>query len=254
MSFYEEFLRKLVAKPYRGDTGEKLLTVFGGMIDMYRDAAIQAAYVGLIDLCPDDAVESHAEASLMWRIAGESIAALRERVKGRWRFWSELGPTAGLQAAIRLYTGLSTLRVLDQANDDWFSGSHADGEDTNTENASRHIIVIEQPHPYEDFPVIGPGLVVGAETLVGTTMTSSELSGIRRAYRHHRPANMVGTDIWLLLGGDTLADIHPSRLTYVGDSLRLPLQVSMVGYHGGPSNAHHHMQVGPHMIVGRRWR
>lgn len=249
MGFFEKYLKDHVGPAFTGTWIEKLLTVWGGAMDVYRDAAIAAVYVSLPELCPDDAVEHHARARLLARIPGESIAALRARVLDAWNFWSNLGPTEDLQDALRLYTGLTSLVIFDQANDDWQAGAVADGDDANGDNASRHVIVVPS-HPYVR-PPVGPDLVVGPDTLVGISMTATQLSWLRWAYRFHRPANMVGIDVWFCFGS---TDANEVLTTHGGDVTRLPLQRTMVGYQSnGVGGATHAMVVGPHMVVGKEY-
>lgn len=249
---YEDYAKRLLPKWMRGPWLDKLWTaILWGPIDLIDVDREEAAKAALVEHCPDDAVEVHARERLLEPIVGESIAALRERVKSAWTFWSELGPTAKLQEALRLYTGLPGLRVYDcnTQGDDWLGGyaGLSDGEDANAANWSRHFIVVPKSSHSWERPAVGAGLVVGPGLMVGLTMTQTELSRIRRAYRRHRPAHMVGGDIYVDFepgnDPDAIAALHDGS----ADFSRLPLHRQMVGY--GP----HGMTVGPTLIVGQEF-
>lgn len=255
---YEEFLRGLLPPWLRGPTAEKLTTTISFMVDAFLSAAKAAARAHLLSDCPPDAVEHHIRARLLERIPDEPIEALRARGLQAWTFWAELhrrrtvSAPSGLEAMLRTHLGLSGVWVFDQANDDWQAGAIADGDDANADNASRQAIVIEQPHQWER-PICG-AVVCGPQTLVGITMTRSELSRIRGLYRKHRPANMIGLDIWVLFDSTTAEDIlgnHDATSAYDGEAIRLPLLCSLAGYQG--NGAHHHMQCGDLCIVGREF-
>lgn len=232
----------------RGTWFDRVWTSTFGTLDTVATLAKHAARAGMIETCPDDAVERHARARHLYRAPGETIAALRERVAGAWDFWATLSKPANLEAALNVYAGLTgSLHLYDQARDNWLGGAVGGSfyDDANTDNASRHAIVIETPHPWAR-PTIGTGLVVGPDLLVGIDMTGVELSGIRAAYRRHRPANMVGIDIYVVFDsttGDDILGAHDAS----GDYVRMPLHCAMVGYVG------HGMTVGPAMVVGQQF-
>ncbi len=244
MGRWEDYLEGRLPQWLKGTYGERLATVAGGLIDAVEDGMIYATKVALLEDCPDDAVEPHARARLLERLPDEPIAALRKRALKAWEFWSTITGAVELRDWMRTVSGVSGLEIYDWANDAWYSGySVALDDDENQDNASRLTMVLPQPHPWER-TVIGLDIVVGPETLVGLTMTASVLSRIRAAFAKHRPANMVGLDIYLLFDGTTAKAV---RLDHEASSdfMRIPLQVQMVGY------SHHEMVVGPAMVVGK---
>lgn len=257
MGPYETFLLGLMPPPLRRATATKLVGSIGASLDAYIEAGQAALRAGHVETTPDDGVEHHARARLLERIPWETLSQLRERVVGAWDFWVTLhrrrsGATpSGLEAMLRSHLGIDTVVVYDQANDGWLNGAQVTpfGDDDNTDDASRQVIIIPRPHPFEE-PEVGDDLEVGPETLVGITMTVSFQSRIRGLYRKHRPANLVGIDIWVIFDGTPAEDLvlyHDAT----NQVIRLPIQCSMVGYEGG--GAVHQMQVGDNMIVGREF-
>lgn len=245
---WETFANKLLPRWLRGTWMDRLWTaLLHGPIDLLDQAKIEAAKVGLVEHGPDDAVDHYARERQLERIDGESTEALRTRALEAWEFWEGVSTGTGLRDAIRLYTGLAGLEVYDcnTIGDDWLSGwaPLSDGEDNNTDNWSRHFIVIPASSHSWTRPVVGPGLTVGPGLMVGLTMTSDELSRIRRAYRRHRPSHMVGGDIYVLFDGTSAAAVLSAH-DASADFSRLPLHRQMVGYEP------HGMTVGPSLIVG----
>lgn len=244
--FYERWVLARLPRWLKGTWGEPWWRVAIGMLDLTLEAAKQAAQSGLVEMAPADAVEAHARMRLLERLPWETIEALRVRSLGAWDFWSGLGNTAGLRDVLRLYSGASALEVFDQAVDGWVTnGTGASDDDTNADNASRHVIVVPQPHAWER-PLVGPGLVVGPDLIVGITMTGAELRRIRGAYRKHRPANMIGWDIWVLFDGSAASALLADH-TDSSDFIRLPLHRALVG------NEHHGMTVGNFLVVGQEF-
>jgi hypothetical protein len=246
-SAYEKFLQQRMPRWLRGLWADRFTSVVAGLLDATLEGAEEAASQWFIAECADDVVESHARSRLLYRLSGETIAALRLRVLGAWDFFPAVQTTAGLRDWLRLVSNAPDLEVFDQANNNWQAGAAADNDDSNANNASRHVIVIPAPnHPWAR-PTVGPGLVVGPGLLVGITMTPNELSAIRAAYRRYRPANMVGIDIYVsfdpLRNAEDILEDHTSPSDYV----RLPLHRAMVGY------AHHGMTVGAAMFVGQEF-
>lgn len=229
----------------RGTWADKFLSVCYGVFDTVNAAAVQAARAGAVETCPDDAVDGHAESRMIEPLPGETFAALRLRAKGAWDHWTGSN-NAWLGARIAEYMGLGagSLHVLDIANDAWTSGAVLDGyDDDNADNASRLHIVIDQPHPWER-DIVGPGLIVGPELLVGITMTGTELSRLRRIFKRYRPAHMIGIGADVLLDATT-GSAHLADHAATSDLVRLPLHAPLVGYQ------QHGMTVGPHLIVGQ---
>ncbi|MGL4442660.1 MAG: hypothetical protein ACRCU1_03475 [Alsobacter sp.] len=202
------------------------------MVDSFVTNAKDAANQAFIEYCADDAVPYHMRERLLEPVEGETIAAQRVRAQGAWDFWTGVATTPGLQDTIRLYTGLSALDVWpfngDNVKASWVTG-YVSGinDDNNTDNWSRHAITIAQPHPW-DVPVVGPGLVVGPDLMVGLTMTLTELKQIRRAWRRHRPAHMVGLIIYVILDGSPGEDLQTDHSA--APVVKLPLHMTAVGY------------------------
>lgn len=244
---YLEAALRLMPRWMRGENFDKLWTSAFGMFDLANSMARQAALQASIRTCADDAVPYHIRARLMEPIESETVDEVRDRGDGAWDFWTELGNTAGLQNALRVYMEEPGIYVYDEASDGWITGGIGEsyGDDTTADNASRLAIVVEQPHRWE-VPVVGPDLVVGPETLVGITMTRTELSRFRRVFRKHRPSHLVGTEIVIIFDSTTAADILATR-DATADLIRLPLQCTMVGYQI------HGMTVGPALKVGQEF-
>lgn len=244
----EAAANRLLPRWMRGVWFDKLWTaLLHGPLEALDQDKVNAVNVGLVERCPADAVRYHAAERQLERLEGESDEALRTRAQGAWGFWSELAPTSKLVEAVELYTGLSGITIYAFTVDDWYLGEGHPangGDDNNDENWSRHVIIIPAAAHSWTRPVVGPGLTVGPGLMVGLTMTQSELSGIRRAYRRHRPAHMVGADIYVIFDAATAADVLADHDDASADYSRLPLHRQMVGY--GP----HGMAVGPHLIVG----
>jgi hypothetical protein len=239
---------------------DKLWTVLFGGLDPVIDGGKvgeKCAFVSVAghpeDECPDDAVPYHGRARLMHQTPWESLGAYRLRIKDAWSSWGNMGPktvtvdgeTYGLRDTIRHYTNLPDLEIYDLANDNWLGGAGS-GEDGTGTNWSRVAIVIPQPHDWE-VPVVGPGLVVGPETLVGIDMTASELSNIRRSFRDHRPAHVIGIDIYVVFDATTPAALLADR-SLTTEYVRIPLgPMPLVGY------VNHGMVVGQGCIVGHEF-
>lgn len=231
---YEDYGFRRLRRWARGKWADLWHGTIFGFFDLIKDAAFEATKAGLVLYAPTDAVERHGRSRMLVKLSDsfESIEAFRQRVKKAWDFWPTVTGTSGLRACLVLhgedrYIGLE---VLDIANDDWLGGfvNGAWGEDENYDNWSRATIVIPQPHPW-GIPVVGTGTTCSPGTMCGITMTGNELSTIRRAFRDHRPAHIVGIDIDVLMGstavGDYLAD-HGVTNSVV----RLPLHIMMAGY------------------------
>ncbi len=228
--------------------GLRFTSTFAGLLDAYEEGARQATLQGFVELCDDGAVEHHARARNLERLPDETLPALRIRALGAWDFWSTIHRSTELAAYFALVLGIdeSSVTVYDQANDDWQAGAVADDDDSNADNAARHAVVITQPHPWER-PEVGEDVIVSAETLLGTTMRSSELSRLRRAYQKHRPGNLVGIDAFVVFDAATAEDIRTDHEPAGVDLIRLPLHGAMVGY------SHHGTIVGPTARLGRRF-
>ena len=244
---YETFFQARLPRWLRGKWSDRLTTVVGGMMDALVVASKDAANQAFVEHCADDAVPYHLRERLLEPLDGETIAAQRLRAQGAWDFWSTLAPTSALRDAIRLYTGLADLEIYSFSGDNtsaawsdgWVPGLDDDGDG---DNWSRHTIVIPQTHPWAR-PVVGPGLIVGPGLMVGLTMTLNELQRIRRVYRKHRPAHMVGMLIHVLLDATTAADYVLDH-SFTSDVVKIPLHVMEVGY---PATG---AVVGQPMIVG----
>jgi hypothetical protein len=230
----------------RGPWATKLLTVVYGIFDVANQANREAAKLGLVAECADDAIDDHAEERMIERLPGETTAALRLRLVDAWRTWTTSGTTLGLRTILRTYLGAPTLEVYDFANDAWYDGAALTGfDDDERANWSRLALVVPQPHPWTR-PVVGPGLIVGPDLLVGITMTGSELSRLRRAFRRYAPAHMVSIGLEVIMDA-TSAAAHLADHATTSDVVRMPVDTGMVGY------AQHGMVVGPGLIVGYRY-
>lgn len=234
--------------PWLGGTwAAKFLTVAYGLFDLVNRSNLDAAKSGLVETCPVDAVPYHARARMIDAILGETVEALRLRLLSAWSHWSESGTKAGLQAKLREYLPEAPdLVVYDIANDDWTGGAVLDGyDDDNGDNSSRLMVVIPQSHPW-DTELVGPGLVVGPELLVGISMPASRLAVIRSVFRKYRPAHCIGIGIDVLLDTTTAAD-HLADHDVTNRLARLPLHRALVGYQ------QHGLTVGPHLVVGQEF-
>jgi hypothetical protein len=249
---WEEVALRMLPRWLRGDWMDRLwLHLIHGPLDTLDQARDDAMSCGLVEVAPDDAVPYHARERQLEQIDGESVGALRERAVDAWEFWEGVTTTAGLEAAIQLYTGLGAdLRVFDcnGLSDAWLDGyvGMAGGEDQNLDNWTRHFIVIPASAHSWTRPVVGPGLEVGPGLMVGLTMTQVELSRIRRAYRRHRPSHMVGGDIYVLFDGTTATAVLGNHEQST-DFSRLPLHRQMVGYEP------HGMTVGLALVGGHEF-
>lgn len=230
---YEQFLKDRAPRWLRGEVADKWWTVLGGELDTMVDGAKEAMNQGFVEYCAPDAVPFHARSRLLEPVAWENVEALRVRTQDAWEFWEGLGTTTGIQDALRFYTGLEGLFLYpfnaDNTTAAWADGaSGGDNDDADTDNWSRHAIVIEQPHPWER-PVVGPTLVVGPDLMVGLTMTENELSNIRRQYRKHRGAHMQGIMIYVILDATSAESVRDDH-TVTTEVVLLPLHRVMVGY------------------------
>lgn len=246
---YESWVIGRMPRWLRGVVGDRFHSVVFGLFDAALQAAKDAADIGLVEKAPEDAVDYHGAMRLMERLPWESIEAFRLRLLGAWDHWTGVANTAGLRDVLRLYLNFDGVYIYDIVNDDWlvgYSGSPTFGDDNNADNASRHFVIIDTDSSPYTFPEVGEELIVGPGLVVGTTMTGDELRRLRGAYRLHRPANMVGGDIYVLYASNaasTLGD-HDDAGT---NMVRIPLHRQMVGY------IHHGMTVGPTMVVGQEF-
>lgn len=242
---YEAYAFRRLPRWLRGTTIDKLWTSVFGMLDVAKGGADQAMKAHFVESCPVDAVPAHGRECKIDPLPGESTEAYRLRLIGKWDFKTSLGPKVGLQAAMRLYTGLSGLFLYDIINNDWLTGALG-GEDNNPENWSRMVCVIQQPHPWE-VPVFGPGHVFGSSELIGVDMSLSELSLIRRRFQEDRPAHVVGIDVYVIFDSDTADNIRNDRTSTL-DWIRVPLgPYGMIGY------PHHAQVLGAGSVIGRRF-
>lgn len=241
---YEAWALRRLPRWLRGDALDKLSSLVFGQFDLVYQAARDAAGATYITAAPADAVDLHGASRLLERLDGESNDQYRERIVGAWDFWSGLGISTGLRDALRLYTGCTALEVyaVNTQTDNWLDGTAYSDEDNETDNWSRHAIVIPDPHTWVR-EAVGPTLTIGPDLMVGLSMTESELKRIRRIYRKHRPGHMTGIEIYVQLDGRTGADVLADRGP--GDEVRIALgPAPMVGY------LSHSMVVGSSMTVG----
>ena len=243
---YEAWALRRLPRWLRGDALDKFSSIIFGNFDLVYQAARDAISATFITAAPVDSLDYHGKSRLLERLDGETDEQYRTRIVGAWDFWSGLGITTGLRDALRTYTGCAALEVyaVNTQTDDWLGAVpniNAD-EDQNTDNWSRHAIVIPQTHPWVR-EAVGPDLVVGPDLMVGLSMTESELKRIRRIYRKHRPAHMCGIEIYVVIGVTPAAYVLADHYGY--DVVRLALgPAPMVGY------LSHGMVIGDAMRVG----
>lgn len=244
---YETYIQAGLPRWLRGIVADSLTTVLGGALDTVVSGVKEAANQAYAEYAADDAVPGLLAERLLEPITGETLSAQRLRVLGAWDFWSDLSSTTSLQSVMRLYTGLAGLWVY-PFNGDNSSPAWVDGydpllldDDNEIDNWSRHTVVIEQPHPWIR-QLVG-SVVVSAETIVGISMLANELTPIRRAYRRHRPAHMVGILIHVLLEEDT-AEQYRQDHGVTTEVVLLPLHARIVRY------THTGVEVGPSCILG----
>ena len=227
---YEAWALRRMPRWLRGPTVDKLSSLVFGHFDLVYQAARDAMGATFITATPVDAINYHGASRLLERLDGESDDQYRVRIVAAWDFWSGLGITTGLRDALRLYTGCTALEVyaVNTQTDNWLDGTAYGDEDANTDNWSRHAIVIPAPHDWVR-EAVGVGLVVGPDLMVGLSMTESELKRIRRIYRKHRPGHMCGIEFYVQLDGRSGADVLGDRGP--GDEVRIALgPAPMVGY------------------------
>lgn len=240
---YSEHWRRILPPWLRGNTTDKVWTAVFDLLDAVKLSADQAMKAHFIERAPIDAVNLHGKDCEIERLPGESTEAYRLRLLGKWEFKRTMSTRPGLPDKLRQYIGPS-VHLFDLANDGW-TGGVASGEDFNTANWSRIAMVIEQPHAWVR-QAIGSGLVVGPETIVGVSMTRTELSRIRRLFRIMRPAHVVGIDIFVVFDSTSAPDVAAEHAS--ADAIKLPLGPgAMVGY------PHHGMTVGDGLIVGQEF-
>lgn len=229
----------------RGIWGDRFLTVCYGIFDTVNAAAVQAARAGAVETCPDDAVEAHAESRMIEPLPGETTEALRLRAIDAWAHWTGANNTWLEEKIVEYMPGTDRVSVYDIANDDWTGGAALDGyDDDNGDNASRLMLVFDATYHPWDRDVVGPGLIVGPELLVGITMTGTELSRLRRIFKRYRPGHMIGIGADVIMDGTTAA-AHLADHAATADLVRLPLHAPLVGYQ------QHSMTTGPHLVVGQ---
>lgn len=229
----------------RGTWADRFLTVCYGIFDTVNAAAVQAARAGAVETCPDDAVEAHAETRMIEPLPGETMVALRLRAIDAWDHWTGSN-NAWLAAKIVEYMpGVIDVEVYDIANDDWTGGAALDGyDDNNGDNSSRLMLVFGGGRHTWTRDVVGPGLIVGPELLVGITMTGTELSRLRRVFRRYRPAHMIGIGADVLMDATSASDWLADHAA-TADVVRLPLHAPLVGYQ------QQGMTAGAHLVVGQ---
>lgn len=242
MTIFEGWWRRRAPRWFRrqdDDVGDRWITALGGMLDLVRNGARLAARAGLVERCPDDAVPFHGTQRRIEPLnASETIDAWRARLVDAWDHW-DCGTTAALEALLGLYAGC-TATLYDQANHAWFDKNFDAGYgDDNGDNWSRASLVLTGHSWVRE--AIGPGLEVGPETVVGLSMTGTELRRIRRVWREKRPAHVIGADLVVVLdatpAADVLADHNYSTGTY--DLFAIALGPHrLIGYQ------HHGMTVG----------
>lgn len=194
--------------------------------------AVTAAFVAT---CPPDAVPYHAASRMIEPLDTETLEALRARVLDAWVHWSG-GNANDLRDKLIAYTGATDLLVQTYAENGFAL------DDVTTAGASRIWILIGTAGvlPWSR-PAVGAGLVVGSTTLVGITMTPSELSRIRRICKRYKPGHMVGAEVFVSF------DTPASGAVGSDDVIRLALQWPMVGYDSSE------MTVGPALVVGQEY-
>lgn len=240
---WERYALQMLPRWLRGDWMDRLwLTLLHGPLDVADQAARDAVDCGLVERCPEDAVPYHARERQLEDVAGESVEALRTRTVEAWDFWSNIGNSVNLNQAINLYLGYAVSLWYFRL---WVLGyTGGSSDDNNSDNWTRDFMVIELDDHAWTRPVIGSDLVVGPGLMVGITMTSSELSRIRRIYRKHRPGHMVGGDIYVLFDATPGASVAVVDHEASSDYARLPLHRQMVGY------VTQGLTVGQHLAVG----
>jgi hypothetical protein len=242
VSIFETWWKRRAPRWFRrqdDDVGDRWITAVGGMLDLARNGARLAARAGLVAKCPDDAVPYHGEQRRIEPLnASETVDAWRARLVDAWDHW-DCGTTAALEALIGLYADC-TATLYDSANAGWFTKIFDAGYgDANDDNWSRASLVLTD-HSWVRV-AIGPGLVVGPETVVGLSMTGTELRRIRRVWREKRPAHMVGADLVVVMDATTPADVLADHSYSTGP---YDLWATALGPYKLIGYTHHGMTVG----------
>lgn len=241
---YENWALRRMPRWLRGDALDKFSSLVFGQFDLVYQAARSAISATFITAAPVDSIDYHGASRLLERLDGESDEQYRTRIVGAWDFWSGLGTTTGLRDALRDYVGTTGLEVyaVNTQTDDWLGGTLNSDEDAETDNWSRHAVVIPAPHSWVR-EAVGPGLEIGPDLMVGLSMTESELKRIRRIYRKHRPAHMCGIEVYVVMDATSAAAVLADHTA--ADSVRIALgPAPMVGY------LSHGMIVGATLVVG----
>lgn len=247
MGVYADYLLSRLPAAVQGPWGRKWASTVGGLVDVLVSGTKLAAKSRFVADCPDDALAYHARDRMIDTVDGENWTQLRTRLLATWSTWVAMSSTQGLMVYMRDVLTLSNLYLYDMVfpfNSTWMNGAVGyPTDDANTDNWSRHVIVVGDPHPWARMAV-GTGLVVGPGLLVGIDMTPSELARIRRVYRQKRGAHMVGIDIYVQFDATAPASIRAQH-NISTDYVKLPLHRALVGY------PHHGMYVGTFLTVGQ---
>lgn len=227
---FREYLARKLPRWLLGTWGQRWAEGIGYLLDVALDNSKQSAKEGFILDCSDEAVPYHARDRRIEILSTDTYQTLRNRAANAWVSKSEMGPREGLQTLLRDLIGVSTIRIFDVSRNHWLSGyvNEDNLEDDDIDNWSRLWLVIPTPHLWE--PVLfSDDEVIGPESTFGSTMTTSELSFIRRLVRENRPGHMDPMEFYLIFDSTTatavLAD-HDASADYI----RVPLYQTHVNY------------------------
>lgn len=252
-SNYRIWIQQIAPPWLRGEWGTKYLSMLGELADLERDGAGFATAFRFLSKAPDDAVpliaadSGPAQMPLpgysgflyggMPRYPGETMASWRARIASRWETWPTAGTAIGVDAQLEAYISAIQSGVAPTITiwshqlpgtpiqpDRW-------NRDVNPTEWSRFYVVIDQPHPWEQ-SLIGEG-EIGDESLIGTTMTLTEVRALRRLVHEWRSAHSSGVTFILVYSGTIISPAAPAIGTpgdvIGGDSTEL-LIGNIVGY------------------------
>lgn len=217
MTTYESFEVGLNPTYLTGPWGQRWRRAFGRAKDALEDLTRQAVKARHIALMPDDALDPAGQDRGIERYPADTNESYRARLSVPWTTWQGAGTRPGIVGQLNAY-GITGVTLENQGRDGWAS-------DNDTYNYSRFwVLFTAGGHPWSALTV-GSGLIVGEETVVGSTMTLTQYKSLRHIVHKWRDGAGLGVEFIVIYSGIIASpQLVAGNTTIAGASIaRLPI-------------------------------